>query len=431
MIKLGELLDNEFPTFALQLPTGAGKTFVIHSFLHQRFLKNNKNVLVITPSWEIANQHAMTLCQFFKDGAQRVSRLGGRGQIISAFDEFEPGMKGKVIITTSALFYARQGALRSKLPVSAIVIDEGHHGWKKKRLNSVQSFARELKIPSILLTATPPQNMEALPFAAQLRYLDLVPDYLVECQVVRLETGEEFNPVFRNGALVQSSMVEISSRSRRFEKIVADSIPLMKGQTIYYAGSVREAMGVFDAFKKHGISASVVHSQWDSKADKINAIAIDRFRRGQVQVLVNVQMLAMGFDVPNVETIIVARPVESDTLFTQMVGRGARPCEGKSKFILIDVHDTIFKPDVAKIFEHKHLFDAGAATPPAPQEQPPQEPAPIEAVGGFPWRNETQRGINLDFKSYHFFRSQELLQCFLQAQSGGSNFSITVDENKR
>jgi superfamily II DNA or RNA helicase len=130
----------------------------------------------------------------------------------------------------------------------------------------------------------------------------------------------------------------------------------MVGQTIYYAGSVREAMGVISEFSKHGLKAAVVHSKWTGKADKINALAIEKFRKGQVQVLVNVQMLAMGFDVPNVETIIVARPVESDTLFTQMVGRGARPAEGKDRFILIDVHDTIFKPEVAKIFEHKHIF---------------------------------------------------------------------------
>jgi superfamily II DNA or RNA helicase len=360
LFHLFELLKAKRSTIGLQLPTGAGKTFVIHSYIYRHFLQRSQNVLVITPSWEIANQHAMTVSQHFKDGKKRVRRLGGQGQVISVFDEYESrGRGGKVILTTSALFYARQAQLMEQLKVGLIVIDEGHHGWKKLRLNSVQEFSRTKQIPVVLLTATPPRNMQGLPFAAQLRYLDLVPEYLVPCEVVRLETGQQFDPVLKNGILSQSSRVELSSRKQRFEKIIESSIQHIRGQTIYYAGSVREAMGVMKAFAEKNITAVTVHSKWTAKGDRINALAIEKFRRGEVQVLVNVQMLAMGFDVPNVETIIVARPVESDTLFTQMVGRGARPAPGKDKFILIDVHDTIFKPEVAKIFEHRQLFYNG------------------------------------------------------------------------
>lgn len=352
-------LENGAPVVGLQLPTGAGKTFVIHSFLRSRAtqkITGHKNILIVTPSWEIANQHAATLAQQFKGGAGCVKRLGGRGQLISHFPEFKAEQRGQIIITTSALFFARKEQWRDQLKLSYVIIDEGHHGWKKKRLNAVQMFAREIQAPCILLTATPPQNMESLPFAAQLKYLDLVPEFLVPCEIIGLHTGEEFKPVIRQGMVSQASMNELSSRSTRYETIVQESIPHLRGQVIYYAGSVSEAMGVVDAFAKRDIEAVVVHSKWAQKGDRINSLAIDQFRQGRARVLVNVQMLAMGFDVPNVETIIVARPVESDTLFTQMVGRGARPRTGKDKFVLIDVHDTIHKPEVAKIFEHKHIF---------------------------------------------------------------------------
>jgi superfamily II DNA or RNA helicase len=416
--KLDKLLTEKFSTVAVQLPTGSGKTFLIHSYLYESFLKKSKNVLIVTPSWEIAHQHAATMCQGFRDGAKRVRRLGGRGQLISSFEEYRPGDKGKVIITTSALFYARQSKLRDSLQAQLAVIDEGHYGWKKKRLNSIQSFAREIGAPTVLLTATPPQNMEQLPFAAQLRYLDLVPEYLVKCRVVRLETGEEFDPVVRNGVLSQKSRAELSSRQGRFEKIVADSLPHIKGQTIYYAGSVDEAMGTVKEFSKHGLSAVVVHSKWSSKCDQINALAIEKFRKGEVQVLVNVQMLAMGFDVPNVETIIVARPVESDSLFTQMVGRGARPAPDKTEFLLIDVHDVISKPDVAKMFEHKNLFYHDAGTPeeivPEPvAEEAIEEPA-VSTEPFLPLRDSAQEP--LCFAKFHFLRSQKLLDCFIGDQ---------------
>ncbi len=86
---------------------------------------------MVTPSWEIANQHASTLVQYFKDGQSKIRRLGGRGQLISVFDEFIPGSKGKAIITTSALYYARREKLRQSLKTALVVIDEGHYGWKR------------------------------------------------------------------------------------------------------------------------------------------------------------------------------------------------------------------------------------------------------------------------------------------------------------
>lgn len=416
--KLDEFIKNKADSVAIQLPTGAGKTFLLHSFIRDRFLRRSKNVLVVTPSWEIAHQHAMTMCQYFKDGEDRVRRLGGSGHLMSLFPEYKPRDKGKAIITTSALFYARVEHLRMSLNAALVVIDEGHHGWRKKRLNSVQGFAREIGAPAIFLTATPPQNMENLPFAAQLKYLDLVPEYLVPCRVVRLETGETFDPVLSKGILSQKSRVEISSRQRRFEKIVTDSLSRLKGQTIYYAGSVAEAMGVVQEFKRNYVEAVVVHSKWSAKNDRINAIAIDKFRRGEAQVLVNVQMLAMGFDVPNVETIIVARPVESDTLFTQMVGRGARPADGKSEFILIDVHDTISKPEVAKIFEHRHLFYHGQADLEPIQELPINDESLDEPI--LPPSNPPLSGSKRDplsFEAFHFLRSPKLLRYFMDQEA--------------
>lgn len=403
---LSRLVKEKAKIIAVQLPTGAGKTFLIHSFIYESMLKKSKNVLVVAPSWEIANQHAATVCQQFKDGTKRVRRLGGRGQLISQFEEFKKGEKGKVIITTCALFYARQIKLREFLKAGLVVIDEGHHGYKKKRLNSIQGFAREMDIPLVLLTATPPQNMQNLPFAAQLKYLDLVPEYLVKCKVIRLETGEEFDPVLKNGILSQSSRVELSSRSQRYGKIVLESEKHRIGQTIYYAGSVSEAMGVLEEYNELAIPAVVVHSKWASKGDKINSLAIERFRSGKAQVLVNVQMLAMGFDVPNVETIIVARPVESDTLFTQMVGRGARPIEGKDKFILIDVHDTIFKPEVSKIFEHRHLFYTGTEVEPVDQELPAAQPVTIITPAVLPLRDPDRFDI-MNFEPFDLLAEAE------------------------
>lgn len=51
---------------------------------------------------------------------------------------------------------------------------------------------------------------------------------------------------------------------------------------------------------------------------------IQRFREGALRVLVNCDLLATGFDAPNVDAVVLARPVESQILYAQMVGRGLR-----------------------------------------------------------------------------------------------------------
>ena len=53
-----------------------------------------------------------------------------------------------------------------------------------------------------------------------------------------------------------------------------------------------------------------------------------------------------GTDLPLVETVIIAKPTQSDALYTQMVGRGLRLCEGKEKLRLIDCVGITGKRDI-------------------------------------------------------------------------------------
>lgn len=51
---------------------------------------------------------------------------------------------------------------------------------------------------------------------------------------------------------------------------------------------------------------------------------LDKFRKGELQVLINVKMLTEGIDVPDVKTVFITRDTNSKILFTQMVGRALR-----------------------------------------------------------------------------------------------------------
>ncbi len=66
------------------------------------------------------------------------------------------------------------------------------------------------------------------------------------------------------------------------------------------------------------------------------AIAIRRFRRGEIKVLVNCALFTEGFDVPEIALVAIARPVLSRAFYAQMVGRGTRIAPGKEDLLVLD-----------------------------------------------------------------------------------------------
>lgn len=64
---------------------------------------------------------------------------------------------------------------------------------------------------------------------------------------------------------------------------------------------------------------------------------VDRFKRGDDRILVNVTQLTVGFDCPEVDCLIVARPTMSPSLHVQICGRGLRVNDGKHDCLIIDM----------------------------------------------------------------------------------------------
>jgi len=60
-------------------------------------------------------------------------------------------------------------------------------------------------------------------------------------------------------------------------------------------------------------------------------------------VICNYDIFSTGFDVPNLDVVFIARPVNSPVLFNQMIGRGTRGPKmgGGPTFILVQVIDKI------------------------------------------------------------------------------------------
>ena len=70
---------------------------------------------------------------------------------------------------------------------------------------------------------------------------------------------------------------------------------------------------------------------------------IERFRNGEIEFLINHSVLTTGFDAPKTNYIVICRPIFSDILYEQIVGRGLRGPEfgGTETCLIIDFTDNL------------------------------------------------------------------------------------------
>jgi DNA repair protein RadD len=64
---------------------------------------------------------------------------------------------------------------------------------------------------------------------------------------------------------------------------------------------------------------------------------IKKFRSGDIKVVCNVGVLTVGFDYPELEVVVIARPTRSLTLYYQMLGRCVRPHPSKDSAWIVDM----------------------------------------------------------------------------------------------
>jgi ATP-dependent helicase IRC3 len=164
------------------------------------------------------------------------------------------------------------------------------------------------------------------------------------------------------------------------------------GKTIMFVDRWFQCDYLREALRRHGVKADVIYSHIDAdpgsaaarsrrSADE-NKHVLDRFRDGELDVLINVRMLTEGTDVPLVQTVFLTRQTTSQILLTQMIGRALRgPQFGGTPEAHI----------VAFIDNWKHLinwaeFEGFSATPPpaddvrTTSERPPWHLVSIDLV---------------------------------------------------
>ena len=225
-------------------------------------------------------------------------------------------------------------ALFNKSYFDTIIIDEAHHALS----TSYQAILNYFDMSDILgVTATPDrsdmQNLgkvfDSLAYEYTLR--DAISSgYLVKIQVQTLPLHIDFTNVKITAGDFQAG--DIGRVLDPYLEQIADTLLDYKDRKIVVFLPLIETSQKFcKMLIERGFNAAEVNGNSKDR----NEITED-FANGKYNVLCNSMLLTEGWDCPSVDCVIVLRPTKSRALYTQMIGRGTRLCEGKDHLLVLD-----------------------------------------------------------------------------------------------
>ena len=310
-----------------QMPTGTGKTYLLTAAIDS-FVSNNpmEKVWIVAHRRELVSQIDETVRKFHSYSASNTSSLLSSVKAVSIqwlskhYDEIEeePGM---------------------------IVIDEAHHALAKTYKEMWERFP---KTKFLGLTATPcrlngkgftdlfdvlVQSWSVPEFISKGRLAtydfvsiksDGVTQRLIDSLQKRGADGDYQN---KEMDMLLNKKPSIERLYRSLEEYGKDR----KG--IVYAINISHAQKITKLYQEHGVKAIAIDSKTPATERQQD---IEAFKKGDIQVLVNVDIFSEGFDCPDVEFVQLARPTLSLAKYLQMVGRGLRVAKGKKNCVIID-----------------------------------------------------------------------------------------------
>ena len=225
-----------------------------------------------------------------------------------------------------------------------MVIDEAHWGEGKRAYGSLLKAYRHNAV-FIELTATPRTGTRATLVRPQYDYPKLAEmGFLAKPIFEPIQTRTKWSPERRNAHsdIDVRSLSKLAKKEAR-NKLIVDTYVDGRDRfrkTLIFACNIQHAKRIHALLvgPDRAMTAALVHSQMSSETQRSE---IQKFREGRARVLVNVAMMTHGIDIPDIETVFLARPTASKTLFAQMVGRAVRRTEKKTHFRLVDFVDTI------------------------------------------------------------------------------------------
>ena len=310
-----------------QMPTGTGKTYLLTAVIDS-FVSNNpmEKVWIVAHRRELVSQIDETVRKFHSYFASSTSSLLSSVKAMSIqwlmrhYDEIEeePGM---------------------------IVIDEAHHALAKTYKEMWERFPNAKFLG---LTATP-CRLNGKGFTDLFDILVQswsVPEFISKGRLATYDfvsiksdsvTQRLIDSLQKRGAdgdYQNKEMDMLLNKKPSIERLYQSLEEFGKDRKgIVYAINISHAQKITKLYQEHGVKAIAIDSKTPATERQQD---IEAFKKGDIQVLVNVDIFSEGFDCPDVEFVQLARPTLSLAKYLQMVGRGLRVAKGKKNCVIID-----------------------------------------------------------------------------------------------
>ena len=309
-----------------QMPTGTGKTYLLTAVIDSFVRANPKaKVWIVAHRRELVSQIDETVRKFQSYSSATSSLLSSVKAmsiqwLMRHYDEIEeePGM---------------------------IVIDEAHHALAKTYKEMWERFP---KAKFLGLTATPCRlNGKGFTdlFDVLVQSWD-VPEFISKGRLATYDfvsiksdgvTQRLINSLQKRGAdgdYQNKEMDMLLNKKPSIERLYRSLEEFGKDRKgIVYAINISHAQKITKLYQEHGVKAIAIDSKTPATERQQD---IEAFKKGDIQVLVNVDIFSEGFDCPDVEFVQLARPTLSLAKYLQMVGRGLRVAKGKKNCVIID-----------------------------------------------------------------------------------------------
>lgn len=183
------------------------------------------------------------------------------------------------------------------------------------------------RIFSEVLYVCQTSDLLAKGYLADLKYYDLT---AINIENIRSNsTGADYD---------EKSLKLEYERCGFFDKLTATTLRVLKPKNgiprkgvLVFTRFVDEAEDLVRKLRSKNIPADIVTGN-TPKAER--ELILEKFKSGELRVVANAQVLTTGFDYPELDTIIMARPTKSLALYYQCVGRAIRPFKGKDGWVV-------------------------------------------------------------------------------------------------
>jgi superfamily II DNA or RNA helicase len=220
-----------------------------------------------------------------------------------------------------------------------VIVDECHHAIPRTTWGKVLAAYPQAKILGV--TATPARlSGEGLGDIFDDLIIGPTHDeliqkgYLSPVRVYAPPTMDTSELHIRRGDYDSREVIDLVDQPRITGDCIAHYRRICNGaRAIVFDVSVEAARKRAGAFRDAGYTADCISGDTPRE---VRALAVAEFRAGRLQILVSVDLISEGFDLPAVEVGISLRPTASLGLWLQQSGRVLRPFPGKAGAILLD-----------------------------------------------------------------------------------------------